>query len=320
MAKLFNKIPKDIESQIHALDGKPFVLFANVELSASEEFPNLPRSDDVADVSVTALDGLLPDPASGLWASRNVNGWVIVRDDLPKEPRTYGHEVPHYGDWSKGSHWLSRTVEAYPRDFVAAPGFTFIVSVLRRDEIAVTVGVELDRVFEEIPDDRRVLRLALKLFRESTGQRATIRSTDRSMADYVATTSVDWELLPVGEAEEALATVRSRLDPTDEEDTVLQDRMATLLSLKPQKLVTGTSNFARYFGGYFNDELVVFENIRYGNAIYIMFDDWRELSTLSRTELLGSNRNFTRITHQGRWKRRLERVLAQSRQARTSSS
>lgn len=57
------------------------------------------------------------------------------------------------------------------------------------------------------------------------------------------------------------------------------------------------------------DDLVVFENIEYGNAIYILYDDWDEISKLSRIDLLSgrAGSNFDRIIHSGNWKRKYEK-------------
>lgn len=90
--------------------------------------------------------------------------------------------------------------------------------------------------------------------------------------------------------------------------------MDLLLKLRPQALVTGTSHFARYVGAKFRDDLVVFENIRWGNAIYVMFEDWEDLSKLSRTELIASDHSFERVVHRDGWERRLRAIVNEYRQ------
>lgn len=59
------------------------------------------------------------------------------------------------------------------------------------------------------------------------------------------------------------------------------------------------------------DDLVVFENIEYGNAIYILYDDWDEISKLSRIDLLSgrAGSNFDRIIHSGNWKEEVRKKL-----------
>ena len=77
-----------------------------------------------------------------------------------------------------------------------------------------------------------------------------------------------------------------------------------MMKFGPQKLVFGMSGISRYFGALVRPNLVVFENMAYGNAVYIMFDKWEELSKKSRTELLTGrmSRDFERVPHRDGWK------------------
>jgi hypothetical protein len=75
-------------------------------------------------------------------------------------------------------------------------------------------------------------------------------------------------------------------------------------------LIIGRSGFARYFGALVADDLVVFENIEYGNAIYVMFEDWRETSQRDRLDLLRSGgAGFERIVHRPGWEGRMRKVV-----------
>jgi hypothetical protein len=79
------------------------------------------------------------------------------------------------------------------------------------------------------------------------------------------------------------------------------------MKLNPQKLVVGFSGTQRYFGALIEEFLIVFENIEYGNAIYIMFNGWQDLSRRTRTELLSGRYglNFERIPHVTGWKQKV---------------
>ena len=59
---------------------------------------------------------------------------------------------------------------------------------------------------------------------------------------------------------------------------VAGDRYDFFVGLDPKKLIIGSSGFRRYFGALLEDYLVVFENIEYGNAVYILFEKWEVLS------------------------------------------
>jgi hypothetical protein len=136
--------------------------------------------------------------------------------------------------------------------------------------------------------------------------------------DYLATVYVGWEILPPGERDANIARILSWLrNPSEEVKRKIIDRYDTLLKLKPSAFVAGTSGFQRYFGAKFGEDLVVFENLEYGNALYVMYEEWQALSKKSRTQLLaGSPAGFERIVHSPGWKTRLRDALKRRTQDR----
>ena len=75
----------------------------------------------------------------------------------------------------------------------------------------------------------------------------------------------------------------------------------------------GISGLQRYFGAIIEDDLVVFENTRYGNAIYIMYNNWQELSTLSRIELMSGKygSDFDRVVHTSKWEDKVKKLISE---------
>lgn len=146
-------------------------------------------------------------------------------------------------------------------------------------------------------------------------------ATDASYDDYLKSLYVSWEILPIGELEETVTRILSGVKNSDPQIRAkLVERYRFLLSLKPQNTIQGTSGFARYVGAQFADDLVVFENVEYGNAIYIMFGQWMELSKKPRNELLASGKEgYVRIPHVGKWKEKLRAVLQRELNKRSSS-
>lgn len=103
--------------------------------------------------------------------------------------------------------------------------------------------------------------------------------------------------------------------PSPEEKEVAGQRYDFFISLKPKKLVFGSSGFRRYFGALLEDDLVVFENIQYGNAVYVLFDNWEELSKRSRIDLLSGRygTDFKRVIHSSGWKGEVRAIVAAKR-------
>ena len=97
----------------------------------------------------------------------------------------------------------------------------------------------------------------------------------------------------------------------------MKERLAVFARLRPTHFISGTSGFVRYFGAKYADDFVIFENVRYGNAIYVMFEQWQTLSQKSRIDLLkGDFDGFERIEHRDGWEHRLEAMLERHRETR----
>ena len=306
MKKSFRSIPNNIKSNIRKVNDKPFVIYSVVKARIGSNFPNLPGlvvgHDHIEDFET------LPDPGLGTWARRNIQGWDITLKDQPKITKSFSHESPNFGDWSRGSHEVTIEREVYPHVFF--PGHESVIKVheLKRDDTHVTIGLELDRIFDSMPNDTREFLFALNLFQESVGS-SSVRATDEPIENYVGSLQIDWEILPVGEHEEVLRQIHTRLNPNPQEARIIDERMDLLLSLKPRDLITGSSGFARYVGARYGDELVAFENIRYGNALYIMFSDWERLSKMSRIQLMNSEEKFERVIHRMGWESAAKSII-----------
>ena len=57
-----------------------------------------------------------------------------------------------------------------------------------------------------------------------------------------------------------------------ERQAVMKERITVMARLKPEAFITGSDGFLRYFGAKFGDDFVAFENVNYGNALYIMYE------------------------------------------------
>ena len=52
------------------------------------------------------------------------------------------------------------------------------------------------------------------------------------------------------------------------------------------------------------------ENIDYGNALYILFDNWQEICQMSRIDILKRHEHdFIRIIHKDGWQKALKRHI-----------
>lgn len=315
----FRKVPDKIVEKLKTLGAADFVVACAKKIKASDilagvySHVGLHMEGD----KLIFPTSVMPDPQVGKFSTVNVHGKEIVRKDLPMLQMTRSFESPNYGDWSKGSHEVSWTQDVYQRDFISPKELEIQIELIgeevSNEEKIYVVRFCVNEVLKKGSNGfKEALLFNLNVLQENVGA-ADIYLSKATRDDYLKTVYVNWEILPPGERDTTIARILSGIKaPTDQLKQKLIERYDLLAKLKPASFIRGTSGFNRYFGAKFKDDLVVFENLEYGNAIYIMFDQWEGLSKLSRIELLKGNRNgFVRILHIPGWKTALRQQIAE---------
>ena len=307
--KNFHKVPAPIRVKITNSAVNDFVVAAAVPISPAEtrryQHLGLKSKGD----SLNTPFSVVPPAESGRYSRANREGRDVKRRDLPKTTKTIARESPNWGDWSKGSHAVYQTIEVYERDFIPPKELEISVEIIRpasadRDAL---VKFSVDQVLSKgDPDFENDLLYALNLLQENIG-RADVFPSSTTAEEYAQTIVVDWEILPPGKITDVMAKVlRGKHAITPDQARVMRERLTMIAKLDPKGYIVGANKFIRYFGAICEDDLIVFENLRYGNAIYIMYEDWEELSKRSRTDLLKGRRDdFERIEHYPGWEDRL---------------
>lgn len=304
----FRKTPDSIVKKVARIDGDQIIVAAVKKIAASELRAGLYQHLEMSYGTDAPIfpDRLMPHPMNGKFSMWNAQGREIIRRDLPMITKTFSVEAPNFGDWSYGSHDVSWDREVYQRDFVPPSETELSIALLRTepgDDPKFVFRFRVEQILSKAsPDFADELFSTVNLLQENVGAADVFRS-EAEAAEYLKTISVRWEILPPGERTETLNRVLSKFrNPSDDLKQKLLARYALLEKLKPVAYISGTSGFQRYFGAQFKDDLVVFENLEYGNAIYVMFENWEELSKLSRMDLLRNRHNgFERIVHRSGW-------------------
>ncbi|WP_162888217.1 hypothetical protein [Sphingomonas mesophila] len=260
-----------------------------------------------------------PNPSAGRYSNANLFGMEKVRKDLPKITKTYGFWAP---SWGSGSyHYVSHDREVYIREVYPPKQVNLSIALVERRGEGFLIKFAIDQVLSRRTQNfEQELLYNLNLLQENVGA-ADVFESATSLADYALSVKVDWQLLPPGTVDEVVAAMlRGKRPVTPQQEAVMKERIAVMHGLKPEAYITGTDGFLRYFGAKFGDDFVVFENARYGNAIYIMYEGWEALSQKSRIELLAGDRDrYDRIEHRPGWVIQLRgRVQAYREQKRRS--
>lgn len=320
--KNIHKIPKDIYAKLKAIDGKFIVAGCAVKFKAEDitsgRLQHLGISLTTQGLQVPS--SVIPPEDQGKYSNQNINGLEIVRKDLPKETHYNSIESPNWGDSYNGTHTVNLPYKKFPRDFQPPRELEILMTCsntgpnLSTYIIAFKVQETLDKTSKDFED--RLLE-NLNLLQENVGS-CGIESSDVPFAEYSKSLNVSWEILPPGTLDDTISRIFRGKNPTPQEKNVATERYNFFSSLKPKSLVFGQSGFRRYFGALIEDDLVVFENVEYGNAVYVLFDKWEELSKLSRLDLMSGRfgDSFERVVHISGWKDKIKTIVAEKRKKR----
>jgi hypothetical protein len=121
-----------------------------------------------------------------------------------------------------------------------------------------------------------------------------------------------WVLLPPGKGnnqlQQLLARVRefARRNPAVVID---EDRIRHAYELRPKQVYIGQDHFDGYVVFLFpGTSKVLMEHPIEGNAAYVLSQNWKYLSSLTKTELI-ARKDSRRIIHNGEWKHALRTAL-----------
>ncbi len=312
------KIPSSISLKIKSFDSNDVIVACTKKIGKEEII-----SGTYSHIGIEFIEDkikfkgkIIPNVRNGTRSRRNVLGHQYPIKEHGKIWKTYSMDTPNWGDWSKGSHEISWEREVYPQRKIPPRYLELTIELVHggtgSEEYILKFAIDrvLNRQTENFEEE---LLFALNLLQENVGD-ADVFESDAKLQDFLRTTAVNWEILPPGEREENFAKILSGIQVTPKENREIRSKYEFLEDLNPKEIIKGTSGFHRYFGAKFDENLIVFENVHYGNALYVMYEDWEELSRRSRTELLSDpDAEYDRVIHSRNWKRNLLRILKSTR-------
>jgi hypothetical protein len=312
MAKNIRRVPPSIIDKILAFDQDDLVV-ACAKVLKLDDIPRYAHLGlAIREKDLTLPEPFVPSAEAGRFSRANIEGLEKVRKDLPKIAKEFEVESPNWGDSSNGTHTVVWTRMVYPRDFYAPKEVELSVSLIEKRGDTWTIKFAIEQVINRRTKNfEQELLYNLNLLQENIGA-ADVFPSAASLADYAATIRVDWQILPPGSVDEVVRRIiEGKRRVTPEQAAIIKERVSVMARLKPEAYVAGTDGFLRYFGAKFGDDFVVFENARYGNAIYLMYESWQELSKRSRVDLLtGDRESFDRIEHRDGWQQTLARKVS----------
>lgn len=252
-------------------------------------------------------------PAAGPVSTRNAEGDEIVHRDRPRE--TAFRQVEWRWEEFRGrygrqerSRIIDVPYERYPRTFVP-PAALELRLVEHPDRGWLVV---IDSAFEVNPGVPGPLLHAVNLLLEMFGE-CEIFSEDLESLPAADVRRVNWDILPPGRHPWAVieARVRDVLEEKGERVRVVYGHRWQLINAHaPGFVAVGRAGFRGYLVfGFPERGLYVLESAYYGNATYVLGDDWKKLSQMTKAELLDAELHRGRIIHREGWDREIRKLL-----------
>lgn len=315
--KSFRNIPPTIARDVAAVVGDNVKVLAGklvaVEDVAAGLYSHLGLTVDTLEVGRSWE--LLPPHDQGTRSLRNVEGWVDVRKDLPKYTKYFYHDIAVFGDAARNG-WRTVAIprEVYNRDEVPPYLFHIEVSVQEQadpDQYGVVFSIDeaLLKKSESFDED---LLFAVNLLQENTGVSGVVAAEN---PEFVFTSALDWELFPPGDLDSVVQSLTGGRGGVPQ--VTLRERLNLFEQFQPSEYLRGMGGNDHYVGAKYADDLVVFENLRHGNALYVLYGNWQELSQLSRSQLLKQRTSdFDRIIHVAGWENKFAVLMQHELQER----
>ncbi|MEM9910286.1 MAG: hypothetical protein AAF922_05825 [Pseudomonadota bacterium] len=310
--KSFRKIPPSISAKLDSLETANIKVLAGKFIKRDEvqEGVYTHLGFDEAKLVIGETWETVPPETVGTRSKRNREGWVHVRRDLPKFTKYFYHDIQNFGDASRNG-WSTVAIprEVYERD--EYPPYLFHIEITvqeLRDDGAFGVVFAVDEVFSrDSPSFSEDLLFAVNLLQENTGHSDIVAAEN---PEYVFTSELDWDLFPPGDLETLVETLSG--GPRAISKDTVRERLELFDQFEPVEYLKGLGGNDHYIGAKFADDLVAFENLKYGNALYVLYDNWEQLSRRPRSELLKlKTSGFDRILHTTGWETRFA-VLMQT--------
>ncbi|MGG1573509.1 hypothetical protein [Fictibacillus sp. NRS-1165] len=258
------------------------------------------------DMEIRRGDALLPDIRHGRFSKFNTLGSFKKRRDLPKEEHCYSFSRD-IKDWHGNDHYviITRCVKRIAREEIPAPEVELLIVCNEREEkyLIANQSIDLKKI------DKDLLKLIINLFLELFGY-VEFLYNNLTSADSIRNIPLRWEVLPQGDLPwekknkyiEGLVTLAAR-----GQKRLLSDRLQQVEKLKPNFRAMGINGYRGYIVyGFESKNIYIFESAFYGNATYIIKGEWKEISKLSKSEIINSKLCKKRLIHDNTWESKIK--------------
>jgi len=255
-------------------------------------------------------DTVLPSKDFGPRANYNSEG-KYKKDKSSEMVTDYYQRLWTWEQWTgyKETETKSKIVEVpykrYPREFIEPPSLE--LTYIQNRELII-----INNLFSKTKNEFKDIKHAVNLILEIFGY-CNIYTKEFEKFFDKRIKKLNWEILPEGKYPwEKLEPIIDEIlkDKSDVKKPVYKSRLEKINSYNADFTATGEAGFKGYFIFGFNEKnLYILENAEYGNATYILREDWEKLSKKTKSELLNNDLHEQRIIHGKNWKKEIENLF-----------
>lgn len=245
-----------------------------------------------------------PDPCFGVNCYKNANGYSFPDKTKPKEYRVVNTIYWTWKDWGGNEHskLCDISKKVYPKVEVPASNIEFMFKKNNNGEPFIIANLDTR--------EESIIKQTINMFLEIFGF-CEIFDEDLELLDINNKIKrCNWELLPPG----VKAVAFSKKEENKEKKKHVrpdfnQFRLDALYLFNPKEVYQGTKGFAGYYAFIYKNTCFL-ENGFYGNATYIVpKSKWKELSQLSKQEVLSTNCLIEKVNHTADWLTRINQLM-----------
>ena len=254
-------------------------------------------------VPVREGDQVLPS-ILGTVSEFNSEGGFIKEKDKPMEVKS--REIANK-NWQGDLQYVSIPYKRYQRIILNPPSIE--LSIVFKNNIQLILSPPLIRNKENSKLIKHVFNLFLELF----GSCNVLKKNLIPNIGNIPIKRVNWEILPKGEYpwEKIKSLVEEYTkDLNYSRKHLIERRLKVLSKFKSCNLIIGKGGFKGYWILEFEDKgIYVLESLYYGQATYILGNDWETISQLTKREILQRGLHEDRIIHGKNWEVEINKLL-----------
>jgi hypothetical protein len=251
---------------------------------------------------------LVPSPKLGTVSKFNANGKDVPQRDKPMET-AYRQQYWEWEDWGGNHH--SRTVDIpfkrYPRKWIPSPWIELMIMQSGEKKFILAGPAIIKGETDETGIVHRI-NLMLEIFK-----RVEILQENLERYEIPKVVKLNWDILPVGNIpwekfQNHLAPVMEKMSKGKK--NIISERLEIVSQYKPDFHAIGTNGYRGYIiFGFKNLNLYIFESAEYGNATYVFEGDWKQLSQMTKAEIVDGNLHKHRFVHLEGWGKKIEELF-----------